>query len=159
MKINHTNIFHKKTILFFSLFFLTLSPFFSQEQEVEIPQGLKDARRFEIITLGAMPFVTLDATLIYSFYQEFQKPQEERFSNFNPFGSSSYNNEEVFGIVITSFGVCLGIGLTDLAINILKRKKNALQQESNRKNIEIQEYSIKELDSMLEYPSVRTNGD
>ena len=35
----------------------------------EFPQFLKDARRFEIITLGALPFVTLDTTLAYSTYR------------------------------------------------------------------------------------------
>ena len=34
--------------------------------EGEFPQFLKDARRFEIITLGALPFVTIQTTLGYS---------------------------------------------------------------------------------------------
>ena len=39
----------------------------------EMPQTLQDLRRFEIITLGAMPFVMLDTTLGYSIYHTVKK--------------------------------------------------------------------------------------
>jgi hypothetical protein len=62
-------------ILIFSLLLNTALPVFSEDttpkpyEDDELPQTLKDIRRFEIITIGALPFVTLDATLAYSTYR------------------------------------------------------------------------------------------
>ena len=37
-------------------------------REDEFSQGLKDLRRFEIITLGSMPFITLNSSIAYNGY-------------------------------------------------------------------------------------------
>ena len=59
-------------ILFFSLILNSVMPVFSEDttpleyDNSTMPQGLKDLRRFEIVTLGSIPFVTLDAGIVYS---------------------------------------------------------------------------------------------
>ena len=68
----------KKTVAFIILLSLFMNFSFSafaedagnkNDNSDEIPQSLQDFRRLEIITLGAMPFVTLDVTLGYSMEQ------------------------------------------------------------------------------------------
>lgn len=88
----------------------------------EFPQGLKDLRRFEIITLGAMPFVTLNTTLVYSGMQYVAHDFDPEYSP-NIFAASTYTPEEQKKIILTSVGVCIGVGLTDYLIQLLKRSK------------------------------------
>lgn len=115
-------------ILIVSLFAGFIQPVFSEDttplpyEQKEFPQGLKDLRRFEIITLGAMPFVTLDTTLVYSVYRYVQSGYNPEYSP-NPFAASTYTTDEQTKIILTSLGVCLGIGLTDYAIQLIKRSK------------------------------------
>lgn len=120
-------------IILFSLLMNFCLPVFSEDnkkqEENEIPQSLEDLHRFEIITLGAMPFVTLDVTLGYSMIDY----TKERFIDGNPnavfpnpFKSSSnggYNDDEIKGIILTSLGICVGIGISDLIVNIVKRNR------------------------------------
>ena len=87
---------------------------------------LKDLRRAEIITLGAIPFVTFIVTLGYSF----SKYASHNFdSNYfpNPFAKSSdanaYTTEEQIGIILTSVGISTGIGLTDFIVHEIKRSR------------------------------------
>ncbi|WP_038073274.1 hypothetical protein [Treponema sp. C6A8] len=99
----------------------------------EFPQVLKDIRRFEIITLGALPFVTLQTTLGYSCYQYVNHDFSAAYFP-NPFAASSYSQDEQIGILLTSLGICVGIGLTDLIIQLVKRsnaKKRANIMDSD----------------------------
>ena len=114
-------------ILIFSLFAENL---FSAESKTpepysdnEFPGFLHDLRRAEIITLGAMPFITFNATLGYSL-------GKFAFNNFdpqyfvNPFAQSSdssFSTDEQIGIILTSLGISLCIGITDLIVNSVKR--------------------------------------
>lgn len=105
----------------------------------EIPQSLQDFRRFEVITLGAMPFVTLDVTLGYSmeqYVEELAKGNKPSFPN--PFKTSSnggYTDDEIKGIIITSLCVSLGIGITDLIVRVIKR--NRVQASKNKSKLNI----------------------
>ena len=92
-----------------------------------MPQGLKDLRRFEIITLGSLPFVTLDAGIVYSGIRWANNGFDSAYSP-NPFATSTYSTEEQIGILLTSIGISISIGLTDYIINLVKR--------SNKKNRE-----------------------
>lgn len=109
------------------------------QEETQLPQGLLDFRRFEIITLGAMPFVTLDVTLGYSIYQFADKKIQNPNGNVNfpnPFKSSeAYSIDEMRNIILTSLGICIGIGASDLIFNLIKRNKIKLQNQ--KKEIEI----------------------
>ena len=97
-------------------------------QADEFPQGLKDLRRFEIIALGSMPFVTLDVNIAYSIGKPiFSCMKTGDWSTYtfeNPLtASSSYTTDEMKGIIWTSIGISVGIALTDYIINIVRRHK------------------------------------
>jgi len=80
------------------------------------PQWSKDLRRTEIITLGAAPFVTIWSTIGYSLYT-YGKLQ-------NPFSSSSSFTEDDQKRIMMITGVaCLGVGLTDLIITLIKHHR------------------------------------
>ncbi len=103
----------------------------------EFPLFMQDLRRFEIVTLGAMPFVTLDTMLGFSA----AKWAGSGFSSSsfpNPFSPSSENGftqEEQIGIVLTSLGICVGIGLTDLIVQIVRRGRAGGTSSDTRRDI------------------------
>lgn len=136
----------KKLAVIFLLAFVCVSGMFadtstassSQTQTVsskEIPQWAKDLRDTEIITIGALPFITLGVSLTYSIYLLFKNNFNTTYF-VNPFAKSgSYTTEEQVGIIVTSSLICVGIGLTNLTINLVKRdierKKNHSYLEDN----------------------------
>lgn len=131
--------------------FANLTPVFAADtksttpepyEEDEFPSWLKDLRRAEIITLGAMPFITLNTSLCYSFGNyAFHNFDSDYFVN--PFAqgsdTSSYTSGEQAGILLTSLGICLGIGITDFIVHSVKRsnqKKKMRTQKKGNINIE-----------------------
>ena len=131
--------------------FANLTPVFAADtksttpepyEEDEFPSWLKDLRRAEIITLGAMPFITLNTSLCYSFGNyAFHNFDSDYF--LNPFAqgsdTSSYTSGEQVGILLTSLGICLGIGITDFIVHSVKRsnqKKKMRTQKKGNINIE-----------------------
>lgn len=101
--------------------------------EDEFPSFLYDLRRAEIITLGSMPFITLGTSLGYSFgkyaYHGFDS---DYFSN--PFAKtteSAYSADEQVGIILTSLGISLGIGITDFIVQTVKRNSKAKKIKNN----------------------------
>lgn len=131
--------------------FANLTPVFAADtksttpepyEEDEFPFWLKDLRRAEIITLGAMPFITLNTSLCYSFGNyAFHNFDSDYFVN--PFAqgsdTSSYTSGEQAGILLTSLGICLGIGITDFIVHSVKRsnqKKKMRTQKKGNINIE-----------------------
>ena len=131
--------------------FANLTPVFAADtksttpepyEEDEFPSWLKDLRRAEIITLGAMPFITLNTSLCYSFGNyAFHNFDSDYF--LNPFAQGSdtrsYTSGEQAGILLTSLGICLGIGITDFIVHSVKRsnqKKKMRTQKKGNINIE-----------------------
>ena len=129
-------------ILFFSLLINIKLPAFSEDttplpyEETTMPQSLQDLRRFEIIALGSIPFVTLDTSFVYSGIRWANNGFDSAYSP-NPFATSSYSTEEQFGILLTSIGISVGIALTDYFINLMKRSKKKKQQQLENQNIYI----------------------
>lgn len=127
-------------ILIFSLLINVISPIFAEDttplpyDENAMPQTLKDLRRFEIITLGSLPFVTLDAGIVYSGIRWANNGFDANYSP-NPFGISNYSTEEQMGILLTSVGISVGIALTDYIINLIKRSKKKKQEQFANSNI------------------------
>ena len=103
--------------------------------ENEFPQGLKDLRRFEIITLGAMPFITLDSAIVYNGY----KYASGKTDTFNPLATADYSQGEMERIIITSLCISAGIGLSDYIINLIKRNRIKRKQRFTDSNIKIEE--------------------
>ena len=129
-------------ILIFSLLLNTSLPVFSEDttpkpyDDKEFPQTLKDIRRFEIITLGALPFVTLDTTLAYSTYRYARKDFDDAYKP-DIFSSASFSQDEQKGIILTSAGICVGIGLTDLIVQIVRRSAKKKKKQINYDDIAV----------------------
>ena len=129
-------------ILIFSLFLNFSIPAFAADttprpyDKDELPQTMKDIRRFEIITLGALPFVTLDTTLAYSTWRYIQHDFDSAYTP-DIFAASSFSQEEQKNLILTSFGVCVGIGLTDLIVQIVRRSHKKRTSQVNYDDISI----------------------
>jgi len=113
----------------------------------ELPQSLQDLRRFEIITLGAMPFVMLDTTLVYSTYHKLKGDMNTETTQMKttPFvGSLKFPDKETkkkgqTQIFFISLGVSVGIGVTDLCYHHVKRTfVNRREEKINRQDISIE---------------------
>lgn len=105
----------------------------------EFPQALLDLRRFEIITLGSMPFVMLDTTLAYSAY----KYASGKSTSFNFLNSSSYDKDETKKIILTSLGISASIGLTDFIVRLVKRSNaNKASRNLYNENLKIYENNL-----------------
>lgn len=106
------------------------------------PQWVKDLRDTEIITFGSLPFVTLGVSIGYSIYVLAKNNFDSTYF-VNPFAASdSYSSSEQVGILVASSCISVGIGLTNLAINLVKRgiekKQNQTILEQNIKIVEIE---------------------
>ena len=93
-------------ILIFSLLLNISVPAFAADttpkpyDNDELPQTMKDIRRFEIITLGALPFVTLDTTLAYSTWRYVQHDFDSAYQP-DIFAASSFSQEEQRNLILT----------------------------------------------------------
>ncbi len=144
-------------ILIFALLFNTALPAFSEDntpkpyEDDEFPQTLKDIRRFEIITIGALPFVTLDTTLVYSNYRYYRHDFDDDYKP-DIFSAASYTQEEQKGIILTSVGICLGIGVTDLVVQLIKRGIKKKKPQVNYDDIAVIPISEDEDASVIPLP-------
>ena len=149
-------------ILLLSLFFNFSLPAFSDDstpkpyEDDEFPQTLKDIRRFEIITIGALPFVTLDTTLVYSNYRWYRHDFDDAYKP-DIFSAASYTQEEQKGIILTSVGICLGIGLTDLVVQLVKRGIKKHKPQVNYDDIAVIPISEDEDASVIPLPGDATD--
>ena len=105
----------------------------SKYDDIKFPQWAKDLRRTEIITFGSLPLVTLWTTVGYSLYQygEFRNPLDK--------STDSFTEDDQWSIIKISALTCIGLGLTDLAINLVTR---AQKEKKIRKMREMQPFTI-----------------
>lgn len=145
-------------ILIFSLLLNISVPAFAADttpkpyDSDELPQTMKDIRRFEIITLGALPFVTLDTTLAYSTWRYVQHDFDSAYQP-DIFAASSFSQEEQRNLILTSLGVCIGIGLTDLIVQIIRRSHKKRANQINYDDISIIPISEDEDAQIITLPS------
>lgn len=145
-------------ILIFSLLLNISLPAFAADttpkpyDSDELPQTMKDIRRFEIITLGALPFVTLDTTLAYSTWRYVQHDFDSAYQP-DIFAASSFSQEEQRNLILTSLGVCIGIGLTDLIVQIIRRSHKKRANQINYDDISIIPISEDEDAQIIPLPS------
>lgn len=100
----------------------------------EFPDTMHKLRRFEIITLGSMPFVSLDISLGYSGYKYLSGKSTTFVNPFSSSQSETYSENEIKGIILSSLGVSVGIGLCDFFINQYKEasaKKKLIKENQN----------------------------
>jgi len=151
-------------ILIVSLFLNVSLPLFSEDaspksyEDDEFPQTLKDIRRFEIITLGALPFVTLDTTLAYSTYRYAKNDFDSAYKP-DIFSSSSFTQDEQKGIILTSVGISIGIGLTDLIVQIVKRNSKKRKPQLNYDDIAVIPISEDQDASQIPLPEEETDSN
>ena len=144
-------------ILIFALLLNTALPAFSEDntpkpyEDDEFPQTLKDIRRFEIITIGALPFVTLDTTLVYSNYRYYRHDFDDAYKP-DIFSAASYTQDEQKGIILTSVGICVGIGITDLVVQLIKRGIKKKKPQINYDDIAVIPISEDEDASVIPLP-------
>jgi len=109
----------------------------SNYDDIEFPQWSKDLRRTEIITFGSLPFVTLWTTMAYNGFKY------NRISNPFSKSTSSLTTSDQKSIVAYSCAVCVGLGLTDLLINVIKRNyKKSRIKTSDRNTITVMPLSL-----------------
>ena len=101
----------------------------------EFPQFMLDLRRFEIITLGSMPFITLNSSIVYNGY----KFATGKTDTFNPLATADYTQKEMENIIITSLCISAGIGVTDYIVNLVKRSRVKRKLRLQDSNISIEE--------------------
>lgn len=130
------------SVLVFSFFACSANVFAADSSASPVPYSddefapwLKDLRRAEIITLGAMPFVTLNVTLGFWALNGFD-------SSLSPFAASDstvskYTNDQTIGILLTSLGICAAIGISDFLVHFLKTA-NTTSASRKKRNINIE---------------------
>lgn len=125
-------------IILVSLFLINVHAFSETPepyQDNEFPQVLKDIRRAEIITLGAMPFISISVSLGFSIGKYATNNFDPNYF-VNPMAKNSssitYSTEEQVGIIITSLCISSAIGISDFIYHAVKRnqKTKALTQKS-----------------------------
>ncbi len=133
----------KRILCAFLIFSLVSAVFYGADSKTpapytkdEFPGFMHDLRRAEIITLGAMPFITFNVTLGYSF-TNFAIHDFNSSYFVNPFANSSDDNafqsNEQVAIIVTSLCLSAGIGLTDFIVHSAKRS-HARRKLRNQKN-------------------------
>lgn len=88
--------------------------------EDEFIQPLEDLRRFEIITLGSMPFITLNTAIVFNGINY----ATGKSSKFNPLATADYKPDEMKTVILTSLCISAGIGITDFVIRVVKRHRS-----------------------------------
>lgn len=148
----------KKLTAFFILFTYFCTVFQSglcaqagKNDRVPEPYGIdefktwqKDLRRFEIISFGALPFVTLFSFLTYDIIRSLQHRGDPAYAPWpvkNPETAVPFTEAEQKGVFFASLGISVGIALIDLSIQAIKRssarKKQKLLEKRGSPPIEL----------------------
>ena len=103
--------------------------------DINFPQWAKDLRRTEIITFGSLPFVTLWTSMGYGLAVQgtFHNPLDK--------SSSDYSESEQKQIIAIAAAASVGLGLTDLIINLIVRSLKKSRQNKIQKTILVVPFS------------------
>ena len=154
---------HTKKIAFL-IFFVSLFsvfPIYAEDTTVsrtpdpygaeEFKQWQKDLRRFEIITFGALPFVSLLSFWAYDIGRSIAHKGDPAY---NPWPikdakiAVKLTEKEQLGIFLTAVGISLGVAIIDLTYRSIKRANAKKLEEKNEEEaillIPIEENKIEE---------------
>ena len=129
-------------ILFVSLF--SVFPVYAEGTKVsrtpdpygaeEFKQWQKDLRRFEIITFGALPFVSLLSFWAYDIGRSIAHKGDPAY---NPWPlkdakiAVKLTEKEQLGVFLTAVGISLGVAIIDLTYRSIKRANAKKLEEKN----------------------------
>lgn len=134
----------RKLIFMFILISIISSQIFAEENaslQNEKAQFLSDMRRLEVISLGALPFVTMDVSLVYTGIKSVTNDDSTNKITPTPFAQFKYDPEtdgafwssDCGKVIMYSAIASLSVGLTDYVIHLIKR---GTFSSKNKKNTE-----------------------
>ncbi len=109
----------------------------------EFPQWQKDLRRAEILSFGALPFVTFSASIYYDVYRYFSHDRDEGYLPW-PFKDSNtavaLTESEQMRIFVSAAGISVGVALFDFGYRAITREMRLrkLERENSGESIEIE---------------------
>ncbi len=118
--------------------------------EEEFAQWQKDLRRFEIISFGAMPFVSLISFWSYDIYRSIKHKGDPAYRPWplkDPSVAKPLSESEQKKIFASIVGISIGVALIDLSYNLIKRSMDKKKiQEIREDAIELIPLDDAELD-------------
>ena len=119
--------------------------------ENEFPDWANYLRRYEVITLGSLPFTTMTVTTIYTLYRYIDNDFDKNYIP-NPLALTSsaanLDSDEQKMILMTAIGTSILAGTVDLIIHVIKKEK------AKKKNAQIFEKDViiqNKIDELNEY--------
>ena len=107
--------------------------------EDEFPDWANYLRRYEVITLGSLPFTTMTVTTIYTLYRYIDNDFDKNYIP-NPLALTSsaanLDSDEQKLILLTAIGTSIVAGTVDLIIHVIKKEK------AKKKNAQIFERDV-----------------
>ena len=107
--------------------------------ENEFPDWANYLRRYEVITLGSLPFTTMTVTTIYTLYRYIDNDFDKNYIP-NPLALTSsaanLDSDEQKLILLTAIGTSIVAGTVDLIIHVIKKEK------AKKKNAQIFERDV-----------------
>ena len=108
-------------------------------REDEFPEWARYIRRYEVITLGSLPFTTMGVTTFYTLYRYIDNDFDKNYVP-NPLALTSsaanLDSDEQKFILLTALGTSLVAGTLDFVIQIIKKEK------AKKKNVKIFERDV-----------------
>ncbi|MDR0785987.1 MAG: hypothetical protein LBE74_08950 [Treponema sp.] len=115
------------------LLILSSAPVFGQTVDnepfrydsLEFPQWARDVRRFDIVTLGALPFAFFTATFFTDATRWAQHDWEMTYSPWplKPSGAYETSDDEKLAVLGIAFAIAVGVAVIDLVVINVKRLK------------------------------------
>ena len=107
--------------------------------EDEFPDWANYLRRYEVITLGSLPFTTMGVTTFYTLYRYIDNDFDKNYIP-NPLALTSsaanLDSDEQKLILLTAIGTSIVAGTVDLIIHVIKKEK------AKKKNAQIFERDV-----------------
>ncbi len=103
--------------------------------KAEFPLWSRELRRFEILTFGALPFVTMLSFWSYDIIRSIQHPKDPQYYPW-PIKKADkalpLTEKEQRNIFLTAVGISVGIALTDIIYRAVRReiRKKRLEREN-----------------------------
>jgi hypothetical protein len=91
--------------------------------EEEFPEWMHNLRRFEIITLGTLPFTFLATFLVYDFIRYATSGFDRDYALFGSTNPVPYTTEEKIGVVIAACSTSVLIALVDFFIGKARKAR------------------------------------